>query len=54
MIFIVTGLLDKILLNDLQEVTKIMLADYLIFHNHLFFTNISKKSMQTIRTLPNK
>lgn len=29
-------------------------AGYFIFHNHLFFSNISKKGMQTIRTLPKK
>lgn len=31
-----------------------MLADYFIFHNHLVFSNISKKGMQTVRTLPKR
>lgn len=49
----VTGIRENTL-KRLQRVIKIVLADCFIFHNHLFFGNISKKGMQTIRTLPKK
>jgi len=36
----------------LTKSNKIMLTDYLLSHNHLFFTNLSKRGTQTNKTLP--